>query len=379
MENNQQSAKLQIGFWSAVLFGINLIIGSGIFLLPGTLMKDFGPASILIYIADGILVFLITLCFAECAGIYDQMGGAYIYAKEAFGDFVGFVVGIVQLFVALVTQAAMIVGLAMVIVAFFPSANNYWGIGITSTVIGLLLLALNFTGNKTTTIFGNVITVAKLLPILLIIVVGVETFNVHNFQPFFIAKLTTPGNFSTSALLLFFAFGGFESVAVISSEMKNPKKNLPRALIIIVSTVVVTYLLVQIAAISILGPELAKSDVPLQLAVGKVLGQFGTVVVATGTIVAMTGVVIAMSYALPRIAVGLAEQKMLPKKFAEVDKKQVPRFSLIILTIITLLLAFSGTFSTLAEMSAILTFAQYIPTCLAVIVFHRRKMDISSR
>lgn len=375
MEEHKQQEKIQLGFWSAVLFGINLIIGSGIFLLPGTLMKDFGPAIIIVYLVDGLLVLLIAFCFAECAGLFDQMGGAYVYAKEAFGNFVGFVVGIVQLFVALVTQAAMIVGLAMVIVGFFPKINNSFGTMLVSTAIGILLLLLNFAGNKTTTLFGNIITIGKMLPILLIIIVGVVTFNIDNFHPFFIAKLTNPTNFSSAALLLFFAFGGFESVAVISEEMKNPKKNLPKALIIIVATVVVTYLLVQVAAISILGNNLVNTSVPLQTAVGEILGNFGSVLVAVGTIVSMIGVVIAMSYALPRIAMGLSEQKMLPQKFAKVDRRGVPKFAIVVTTINTLLIAYSGTFSTLAEMSAILTFAQYIPTCAAVLVFHQRKLQ----
>ena len=88
--------KSKFGFWSIVLLGINAVIGSGIFLLPGKAMALIGPGSVFVYLFMTLVVLTIALCFAECAGKFSRNGAAYVYAREAFGEFVGFEVGIMR-------------------------------------------------------------------------------------------------------------------------------------------------------------------------------------------------------------------------------------------------------------------------------------------
>ncbi len=376
MEQEQNGiVRNQLGFWSVVLFGINGIIGSGIFLLPNTLMKSFGPASTLIFILDGILALLIGFAFAECAGLFKEMGGAYLYAKEAFGDFVGYEVGFVQWAVRIITQGAMYVGFATALAGFLPDLASPMMKNVIVTVMSLILMGLNLTGNGPTALVNNIITVGKLIPIFLVIVVGLFTFNVQNFQPFFIPELTNAGNFSKTALLLFFAFGGFEAVALIAGEVKNPTKNVPRALLVIIGTVVTVYFLIQIAAISLLGTDLTQTVVPMQDGVARVLGRAGSSIVAAGTLVSMGGITVATSYAMPRSGEAMAEQGMMPKALAKKNAKGVPYIAVFVSTALSLLVAYSGSFEMLAQISSVSTFGQYIPTCLAVIVFRKKMKD----
>lgn len=102
--------KKKLGLWSIVLLGINAVIGSGIFLLPGKAMKLMGPGSIWVYVFDMILVMSMALCFAEVSGIFNKNGGPYVYAKEAFGNFIGFEVGIMKWAVGIIAWATMAVG-----------------------------------------------------------------------------------------------------------------------------------------------------------------------------------------------------------------------------------------------------------------------------
>lgn len=158
--------------------------------------------------------------------------------------------------------------------------------------------------------------------------------------------------------------------------MENPKKNLPKAIIIIILVVSLLYVLIQIVTIGILGPtQAAQSTVPIQDAFTKIAGNFGKSLVAAGTLLSTGGLLIASSYVTPRSGVALAENNMLPTAMGLRNKKDAPYVSILVSMIIVLIIAWSGTFSKLALISAISRFAQYIPTCLAVLIFIRRKKD----
>lgn len=115
MSTNKSSVERQMGFWSIILFGVNGILGSGIFLLPGQGYNLFGPASILALCADAVLVLMIGMCFAECAGLFTETGGAYLYAKTAFGPFVGYEVGVVTWAIRIIAEGTLYVAIATAI------------------------------------------------------------------------------------------------------------------------------------------------------------------------------------------------------------------------------------------------------------------------
>lgn len=176
-------------------------------------------------------------------------------------------------------------------------------------------------------------------------------------------------------MLLFFAYTGFEAIAVAAEDMENPKKNLPRAIIVTMIIVSVMYLLILGIAIGITGPDLANQAAPLQHAFGQILGPWGTYFVLAGTLLSMGGINMAEAFLGPRVATSLAEDGMLPSVLAKRTAWGTPWVASVVTAVISILLAWSGSFATLAAISAVSRFTQYLPTCIAVIVFRKKWAD----
>nr|WP_303209498.1 APC family permease [Acidaminococcus intestini] len=157
--------KDKFGLWSIVLLGINGIIGTGIFLLPNRAYALMGPSSLLILLFDAFLAGCLALCFAEVAGFFSRNGGPYLYAKAAFGDFVGYEVGVLKLVVTIIAWAAMAVGFATALGAAFPFfAGDTMKNLIAAVLIGGLTI-MNIAGVKISKILNNIMTISKLVPL----------------------------------------------------------------------------------------------------------------------------------------------------------------------------------------------------------------------
>lgn len=365
----------KLGFWSIVLLGINGIIGSGIFLLPNKAMSIIGPASILVMLFDMLLVLAITFCFAEASGLFKDNGGSYIYAKAAFGDFVGYEIGFLNWAVRIIAFSTMAVGFATALGGVIPAWDNVIMKDIIVTVIFIVLMIVNLLDLKIYEMIQNVATLAKILPFVLFIVIGAFYIQPINFMPLFPGGHYTPGTFGSAAVMLFFAFTGFESLAIAAAEMENPQKNLPKATLVAIFAVSAIYILLLACAIGIMGYELADTSAPVQEAFGRVAGTFGTTVVAAGTLISIGSLCIASSFVTPRCGLALAEQHMLPHFLADRNRFGAPYWCIIISTIIAALIAYTGSFAFLAGISVVSRFSQYIPTCLSVLVFRKTMPD----
>lgn len=361
----------KMGFWTVVLMGINTVLGSAVFLLPSSGMKTFGPASILVLILDAVLALFIYMCFAECAGMFTETGGAYIYAKYAFGNFWGYEIGFISWASKIIATATMYVGFATALGGTFPELNTPFAKNVVVTVLAVGLMLMNLSGVKTTSILNNIITFAKLIPILLVALIGVFFINPGNFTPFFVKSLTTPTNFFATAMTMFLIFAGAEEIAVAAEDMKDVKKNLPRALILSLGIVAIIYILVMVACVGILGGNLVNSTVPLQDAMTHVWGKLGGAIIAAGTFISIGGICLAFAFVTPRSGQALAENKMMPAALAKKNKKNAPYVAIIVSTVLSLLISYSGTFNILAQIDTISCFAQYVPTILAVIVLRK--------
>ena len=189
-------SKGKMGFWTIVLFGINSIIGSGIFLLPNNAMSIIGPASLGVLLFDMLLVLAMTFCFAEASGLFKDNGGPYIYAKEAFG---------------IIAFSTMGVGFATALGGIMPELSTPLMKNIIVTVIFALLAIMNLFGVQLFKVIQNMATVAKILPFVLFIGMGVFFIDSANFTPLFPGGEYTPGSFGTAAVMLFFTFTGLLS------------------------------------------------------------------------------------------------------------------------------------------------------------------------
>ncbi|MEJ6400304.1 APC family permease [Nicoliella lavandulae] len=365
----EKSTKL--GFWSIVLMGINIIIGSGIFLIPGSGVKLFGPASILVLIFDALLIFMIGLCFAECASHFNENGGAYVYTRKAFGNFWGYEVGIATWATRIVAEATIYAGLITALSGVFPQLQQPGPKYTLITFIGLALITINVMGIRISKVVNNLLTVSKLLPLLLLVVVGLFFLKPTNFQPFFPPELAHMSNFSTAAVTLFYVFVGFEGLVVVAGEMKNTKRNLPLALLVVLIAVTTIYVLIFTVSIGVLGPELSKTPVPLQAVFAAIAGPTGKWIIVLGSILSMGAIVVGSSFVTPRAGVALANHQMMPNFIKKTNRRDAPYIAIIISTCLVMLISYSGTFVVLAQIASVARFVQYIPTCLAVIRFRK--------
>ncbi|UTC66952.1 MULTISPECIES: APC family permease [unclassified Treponema] len=371
--------KGKLGLLSICLLGVNAIVGTGVFLLPGKAAKLVGVSSIGIILFDAVLVILIALCFAEAGGLFKKNGGPYVYAKEAFGEFVGFEVGFMKWAIMIIAWAAMAVGFPTALGSVFPAAAEPLWRSIIAVAILLFLGLMNIAGVRISKIVNNVITIGKLVPLIFFILLGIFFIQGDNFQPMQSVGALTTTSFGAAALLIFYPFTGFESIAVAAEDMDKPEKNVPLAIVLVISGVSVFYILIQVVAIGILGDGLTASEAPIADAAAKFLGPVAKAVVTTGTLVSIGGINVASSFLAPRSAVALADDGFLPKFVTKRNKKDVPYIAVILTTALTALVCLTGSFSKLAAISVVSRFAQYIPTCLAILVFRKRGMKGSFR
>ncbi|CAJ1227998.1 hypothetical protein FD38_GL000012 [Levilactobacillus zymae DSM 19395] len=370
--------KAKFGMLSVILLGINSIIGSGIFLLPGQAEKLIGPASILVFIFDMLLIISIALCYAEDATYFQENGGPYLYAKEAFGNFVGYEVGFSVWAISIIAWATMSNAFTTALGAIFPVLTQpLWKDLMILVLLGTLTL-INISGITLTKLVNNVVTIAKLIPLLIFVGVGVFFINGAHFTPFVVTTGSFGGSFGSAAILIFYAFTGFEALAIAAQEFRNPQRTIPLAIIVVLAVVALLYILIQVVSIGVLGPQLATSSAPIQDGLERMIGPAGKTLVAVGTIVSILGIATAQSFYLPRIGASMADNGVMPKVVGYRNRQNVPAVAMLISFVIAYPLAISGTFQTLAAISVVSRFAQYIPTILAVLIFRRRKVQQGS-
>lgn len=234
---------------------------------------------------------------------------------------------------------------------------------------------INILGIQIVKYVNNIITVAKLLPIILFAIVGIFFIKGGNFAA---AAPVSSSNLGPALILVFYAFTGFEGIALAAEDMDNPKKNVPIAIVVTMILTSIIYILVQVVSTGVLGPSLAKSTTPVADSAKAFFGSFGGALVTAGTIISIGGINIAASFGTPRCAVALSEGGLLPKAVAKESRFGTPYIAIIITVCLAIPLVLTGSFVQLATISVVSRFTQYIPTCLSVIVLRKKRPNEKS-
>ena len=355
--------------WDLVAMTINGIIGAGIFGLPSKVFQLIGSYSVIAFAVCALVVALIILCFAEVGSRFQETGGPYLYAREAFGQTVAFEVGWLA-WLARVTAFAANCNLLVSYLGFFwPAATDSAPRTMVITAVVSALAVINVFGVRRATLFSNVFTIGKLVPILIFIATGLFFLDSHSYT---FGALPQPGAFSQSVLLLIYAFTGFEMAAIPAGEVKDPRKDLPRALLTAIAVVAVLYLLIQIVCIGTL-PELAQSQKPLADAGTRFLGNAGGAIISAGAIISITGNLNIIVLSGSRVPFAMAEQKQLPSIFARVHSRFfTPHIAILITAGLMLVLTLKSSFVAALTISAIARLVTYAATCAALPVLRRR-------
>jgi APA family basic amino acid/polyamine antiporter len=355
--------------WDLVAVTINGIIGAGIFGLPAKIYSLIGSYSLIAFIACALVVLLIILCFAEVGSRFDETGGPYLYAREAFGPTVAFEVGWLIWLARLTAFAANCNLMVSYLVVFWPAANASVQRALVIVFVVVSLAVLNVLGVRQAAIVSNFFTVGKLIPMLIFIAAGLFFLNPHAYA---FGPRPAAGAFSQSVLLLVYAFTGFEMAAIPAGEIRNPQKHLPPALLLATAVVATFYILIQVVCIGTL-PELANSQKPLADAGMRFLGTAGAAIISAGAIISISGNLNIVLLSGSRVPFAMAEQKQLPSFLASVHHRFfTPYIAIVITAVLMLVLTLKSSFVTALTISAIARLVTYAVTCAALPVLRRR-------
>src|SRR5213083_1019572 len=350
---------------------VSSTIGAGIFVIPTTVAKGLGPAAPLAFVCCAVAMVLFVTCFAIAGSRVSLTGGLYAYVEVAFGRYVGFLAGMLYFLTALGAVAGVVNVLANSVALVVPFLGSpVMRIFVMLAVYGSLVL-INIRGVREGAGAVTVITVAKLLPLLLFVCVGI--FFIH---PPNLAWSGWPGGKSLgdAVILLIFAFVGIEVALIPSGEVKNPARTVPRSAYLALVITTIIYILIQVVAQGTLGGDLANyKDAPLAEAAAKFIGNTGRTVLLAGATISAFGFVTSDILSSPRMIFAFGRDGALPVWFAHVHPRyRSPDVAIVTYSVIAFGLSISGTFEKLAVLSNVAVLLMYLLCCAACWVLMRR-------
>jgi len=361
-----------IGRWSLVALTVNSVIGSGVFGLPATVAGLLGRQSVLAVLLAGLAIGVIMMCFAEVASQFSEAGGPYLYARTVFGRLVGLVVGWTFYLAQSAAPAANANLFVIYLAEFWPAAKaaRLW---ILTLLVGLLAL-INMLGVRQGTRVSNLFTVAKILPLLMVVLAG-TALTVFHPAPMSAAVPLTGSVWLKAMVLLVFAYGGFETALVPMSEAKNPRRDVAFALLASLVVAGTIYALVQWVVVGVLGDG-AISDRPLAEVARLAMGDRGATLVALGALVSVYGYLSAKLLSMPRTTFALAEGGDLPGIFARVSRRfHTPWLSILVYAVTVWGLAVKGNFVWNVTLSAVARLFYYATVCAALIALRWKQPE----
>jgi amino acid transporter len=354
----------ELGRWDLTAIGINQVIGGAVFAMPATLAAYVGGWSPILIVLVGFASLLIAATFAEVGSRFDATGGPYLYTKAAFGRFAAFEVGWMQWFTRVASWASVINVLVASLGFYWPAltAGAPRTILLTAIIAGLTLI--NILGIRQSAWVVNVLTIGKLVPLALFIAFGVPEMGYGGLE---IHGLPPVSDLSKSALLLIFAFGGYEVIPVPAGESKDPRRTVPFALIMTIVVVTIVLTLTQVVALGIL-PSLPTSKTPLADASLLIMGATGALVITLGAVLSTLGNNMGQALSGSRSLFALAENGDIPRLFARVSARfGTPVIAILFTAAVSLILATTGSFATMAQASAVSRLIVYVATCAAAL------------
>jgi APA family basic amino acid/polyamine antiporter len=369
----QPSLARVIGVRTLTASCVNFMLGASIFVLPAAVAAILGPTGIVAYIVCAVAMGLVALCFAEAGSRVTASGGVYAYVETAFGPYLGFLTGMLLEVSQIVACAGVAVVLMSAVGALIPAlASPVWRGGLT---IGLFaaLAWINIRGVTLGARLVELITLAKLVPLAVLIVAGVLGFGRGNFVVTHAPAVLDVGR---ASLILIFAFMGIEGALSLSGEVRDPARTVPRSIILSLLFVTALYGAIQIAAQGILGAALATDQVaPLATAAGTVFGTTGRAIILAGAAISTLGYVVGDMLASPRVLYAFASDGMLPAALMRVHARyRTPHLAIIAYAAMACLVALTGTFEALAVLSVVSMLLVYLACCIATLQL--RRLDV---
>jgi len=344
-----------------------MVVGAGIFVLPGVVAAKLGSAAIIAYLICGVAVSLIFLCYAEIGSRVTRSGGSYAYIEEAFGPFAGFISSMLLWFGwGVLADAALTVAMIEALSIAVPELQEPMWKLLFMMVLFTFIVVTNIVGVKSGVRLYVFNTIAKFVPLALLLLVGIFFIKMDNLV---ITEWPSFANIGAATLILMFAFSGAECALNASGEIENPAKTVPRGIFLGLGSIFILYLGLQTVAQGVLGAELANNtEAPLAVVANEVFGGLGVKLLIVGGVISIFSTLSGDILVTPRVIFAAARDGNLPKPLARVHAKyKTPYISIIFYAFMIALLALSGQFKVLAVMASGSILLVYAGVCLSTL------------
>ena len=350
---------------------VNCVVGSGIFGMPALAAAMLGPAALLAYAVCGLLVGLVGLCFAEAGSRVHAPGGLYAYVATAFGPMMGWIAGTLLWFAnGALSNAAVASLLADTLARPIPILGDRFARAAFLVVLYSVLAVLNIRGVRVGVRLSESLTIAKLAPLVVLVLVGACLIDPENLRWPAVPPLQLV---AAASVLMFFAFMGVEAALSTNGEVVNPARTVPRALLLALTLVVMLYMGLQTVAQGVLGPQLPDSKAPLVATASAVFGRWGERGMLVAIVLSTAGFFGADILCTPRVLYALANDGQLPRGLAYVHPRFLtPATAIATYAAVCAALALSGTFRQLALVASSGTLLLYLLSCLSLMRLRSR-------
>lgn len=362
-----QTLPRTVGFWGTTLLPVNGMIGAGIFALPAIMVAAVGNFAPWMMLIGALLILPLALVFSILATRFDSHGGPVLYSHAAFGSFAGFQAGWARYASGVVAVAANTQVAIAYLAALFPVLDDP-AIN-ASAVVGFIVFTtiVNLVGMRTSVGTLGVMTAIKLVPLVGLLVIGLATRD-----PAVGFSLPEFSAFESVVLLTFYAYMAFENGTFAAGELRNPKRNVPLALMTTLAAVALFYMLVIWAYLAI-APTITGEESALTAAAGELVGQAGVVMISLAAAFSIGANTLSGGIVVPRMTYAMAENGTLPRAFAHVSRRfQTPDFSIVFYGVLAIVFSLWAGFAVLAVASTLSRLVMYLLTALALPVLERR-------
>jgi len=370
----------EIGFWRGWSIAVGCAIGSGIFMMP-TLLAPYGMLGLAGWLVAGAGTLLVALSLSRLVRRIPKMGGPYAYVQAGLGNFAGFLVAWTYWIACISAVAGIAIAFVGYLGVFLPTITDssvlslLVALALIWTVIGLNIRSVEGSGT-----FQVVTTVLKILPLLLMIVLGFVNMDPEILPPLNPTELHPIALLATVTTLVMWSFVGIETATVPADNMAEPDKMIPRILMASVFTVLIIYFLVSVAiALVVSAEELMGSTAPFSLAATKLMGPVGGAFITIGALISTLGSLNANTFTAGQVPLAAAKDHLLPIKFLTLSKSGTPIFSFLVSGgFISLLLLLNYTkglvaaFTFMAMLSTLSTLMAYAFSAVAEFYFLKR-------
>nr|WP_246430287.1 amino acid permease [Streptomyces rectiverticillatus] len=383
------SLRRSLGMWQLTMISIGATLGTGIFVVLGEAVPDAGPAVVISFVLAGVTALFSALSYAELAGTIPVSGSSYSYAYATLGEVIAWVCGWCLILEYGVSVAAVAVGWGQYLnellegtigvtipaaLANPPGADG--GIfNLPALLVVLLCMAFLIGGAKESARANAIMVGVKIVALLLFCAVAFMGIRAGNYAPFMPLGL---GGVSAAGATLFFSYIGFDAASTAGEEAKNPKKDLPKAIMLSLLIVTVLYVLVAAVAVGAMPwGDFEGSEAALAGIMKDVTGQsFWAVLLAAGAVIAIASVVLTVLYGQTRILFAMSRDGLVPKAFAKVNRKGVPMANTVIVSLFCGILAAAVPLGQLADATSIGTLFAFALVNVAVIVLRFTRPDM---